>query len=90
MRIEVAGNESPFLSVLGSTLCFLEGDARPLGDVVTSLQSWPPFSALALDHILQQISLQGIMSHDMSKNDSFLFFTVLNIDLLVPGIRITS
>ena len=50
--IDVAGHEPPSLSVLGSTLGLLEGEARPLGDV-TPLQSWPPSSALALDHALQ-------------------------------------
>ena len=51
--IDVAGHEPPSLSVLGSTLGLLEGEAGPLGDVVTPLQSWPPSSALALDHALK-------------------------------------
>ena len=51
--IEVAGHEPPSLSVLGSTLGLFEGEAGQLGDVITPLQSWPPSSALALDHALQ-------------------------------------
>ena len=51
MPIDVAGHEPLSLSV--STLGLLEGEARPLGDVVTLLQSWPPSSALALDHALK-------------------------------------
>ena len=51
MPIDVAGHEPPSLSGLGSTLSLLEGEARPLGDVVTTLQSLLPSSAL--DHALQ-------------------------------------
>ena len=51
--IDVAGHEPPSFSVLDSTLGLLEGEARPLDDVVTPLLSWPPSSALALDHALK-------------------------------------
>ena len=51
--IDFAGHEPSSLSVLGSTLGVLEVEVRPLGDVVTLLQSWLPSSALALDHALQ-------------------------------------
>ena len=51
--IDVAGHEPSSISVLGSTLALLEGEARPLGDVVTPLQSWPASSALAVDHAHQ-------------------------------------
>ena len=53
MPIDVAGHETLSLSVSGSTLGLLEGEVRPLGDVVTPLQSWPLSSALVLDHALQ-------------------------------------
>ena len=50
---QVACHEPPSLSVFGSTLSLLEGEDRPLGDVSTPLQFWPPSFALALDHALQ-------------------------------------
>ena len=53
VSINVAGHEPPSLSVFGSALGLLECETRPLGDVVTPLQSWPPSSALALDHALK-------------------------------------
>ena len=39
LPIDVASHEPPSFSVLGSTLGVLVGETRPLGDVVTPLQS---------------------------------------------------
>ena len=75
-------------SVLGRTRGLLEGKIRPVDDVVTPLNALPP-SGLTIDNAFQQTSLQGIMCHDIPKNDRFLFRNVSNSDRLVSALRTT-
>ena len=88
--IDFAGHESPSLSVLGSTLGLIEDEARRLGDVVTPFRSWPPSSALPSTMPSSRSLCRESCPMTCPKNDSFLFFTVSQGDLLVPAIRITS
>ena len=88
--IDVAGHEPPSLAVLGSTLGLLEGETRPLGDVVTPLQGGLPLPRLPSTMPSSGSLCRESCRMTCPKNDSFLFFTVSNSDLLVSAIRITS